>query len=210
MNIILIILSFFISVLMIALSVRLVFYIVRRRKTKTLLSGERGRDGFLYSLFSSALGRKCCVLRNIYIRYEDSTESGIMCVPLVFIGSGGVLIAEEKHMRGFIEDPMRGDWRQFNGNRIVQFNNPIELNSKRTRALDRVIRGRGFKVPIKGIVVFTYEDVRFKNRLKRVFSAESSIKYIHAFMNNKCLTDSQVKSLCAFIRGQSLKISGGI
>ena len=113
-------------------------------------------------------------------------------------------------MRGFIEDPMRGDWRQFNGNRIVQFNNPIELNSKRTRALDRVIRGRGFKVPIKGIVVFTYEDVRFKNRLKRVFSAESSIKYIHAFMNNKCLTDSQVKSLCAFIRGQSLKISGGI
>ena len=89
MNIILIILSFFISVLMIALSVRLVFYIVRRRKTKTLLSGERGRDGFLYSLFSSALGRKCCVLRNIYIRYEDSTESGIMCVPLVIIGSGG-------------------------------------------------------------------------------------------------------------------------
>ena len=87
----------------------------------------------------------------------------------------------------------------------------ILLNySKRTRALDRVIRGRGFKVPIKGIVVFTYEDVRFKNRLKRVFSAESSIKYIHAFMNNKCLTDSQVKSLCAFIRGQSLKISGGI
>ncbi len=174
-----------------------------------LLSGERGKEGFLFELFSSALGRKCRILKNIYIRYEDNRGAGMMCIPLIVIGSGGILIAEEKHMHGFIEDPMRGDWRQFSGNRIIQFSNPIEVNSKRIKELEKLMRDRGFKADVKGIVVFTYKDVRFKNRLKQVYSAESSVKYIRSFMNNKCLTSSQVKSLCVFIRRQSPKFSGG-
>ena len=209
MKILFIVLSFFAAVLLIALSVRLVFCIRRCRKTKMLLSGDRGRDGFLYALYSMALGGKCYVLKDIYVRCENNRDAVILCVPLLLIGSGGILIAEEKHMCGFIEDPMRGDWRQFHGNRIVQFNNPLEVNSKRIKALERLIKSRGFKVPMKGIVVFTQNNVRLKNRLSQIYSAESSIKCIRSFMDNKYLTAGEMKSLCSFIRRQSLKISNG-
>ena len=83
------------------------------------------------------------------------------------------------------------------------------MNSKRIKALERLIKSRGFKVPMKGIVVFTQNNVRLKNRLSQIYSAESSIKCIRSFMDNKYLTAGEMKSLCSFIRRQSLKISNG-
>lgn len=184
--------------------------IKRARRIKLLLSAGRRRDDFLKELYKTAFGRRCYILENIYIPLRPGDKK-LCLLPLVLIGSGGIMIFEEKRMSGFIENPMRGDWRLFSGNRIMQFQNPVERNTIHARAIKKMLEAEGRAVcDIKGLVVLTESDVRLKNKLAQLVSAEASLDAIDRMMKNKSIADDEAKSVAQlFTRVSKLACRGG-
>ena len=80
------------------------------RERRLLLSG-RGGCGYLRELYLTAFGKQCRVLRDIYLHRDGGAGGSLCLVPMVVVCRGGIFTVEEKHMDGFIENPMRGDWR---------------------------------------------------------------------------------------------------
>ncbi len=110
-------------------------------------------------------------------------------------------------MDGFIENPMRGDWRQFHGDRIIQFQNPCERNAVHIAAIRRLLDARGIKYgSAKGIVVFTGHDYRFKNNFAQVLSAEGSLDYLGGEMRGRIITPEQVDTICRVLKQQNHRI----
>lgn len=174
--------------------------IMRARRVKLLLSEGRKRDGFLKELYKTAYGRQCYILENIYIPLRPG-ESKLCCLPLVLIGRGGIMIFEEKRMSGFIENPMRGDWRLFSGKRITQFQNPVERNTIHARAIRKMLEAEGHAAcSVKGLVVLTETDVRLKNKLAQVVSAEASMENIGKMMDQKEITIDEAKRIAFSMR----------
>lgn len=172
------------------------------RERRLLLSG-RGGTGFLRELYLTAFGRQCRVLRDIYL-YRDGSGSSLCLVPMIVVCRGGIFTVEEKHMNGFIENPMRGDWRQFHGDRIVQFQNPCERNNIHLNAIRRLLDAKRVEYgSAKGIVVFTGSDYSFKNNFAQVLSAEGSLDYLGAEMRAKVISAEQVDRICAALKRQN-------
>lgn len=82
-----------------------------------------------------------------------------------------------------------GDWRQFHGDRIVQFQNPIESNLFHAQALRKRLSAHGYPAPpVRGVIVFSEGDVRFKNRFRQVVTAEPSVGYIRELMKENVIS----------------------
>lgn len=176
-------------------------YVMRARRVKRLLSEGRGRDGFLKELYKAAFDRRCYILENIYIPLKPGSDSTLCCLPLVLVGRGGIMIFEEKRMSGFIENPMRGDWRLFSGKRITQFQNPVERNTIHARAIKKMLAAEGHaSCNVKGLVVLTENDVRLKNKLAQVVSAEASLECIVRTMKKKEITSDEAKKIALSMR----------
>ena len=177
------------------------------RERRLLLSG-RGGSGFLRELYLTAFGKQCRVLRDIYLYRGNGGGGSALClVPMIVVCRGGVFTVEEKHMGGFIENPMRGDWRQFNGDRIIQFQNPCERNAVHIAAIRRLLDARGVKYgSAKGIVVFTGRDYCFKNNFAQVLSAEGSLDYLGGEMHGRVITAEQVDRICRVLKQQNRAI----
>ena len=176
------------------------------RERRLLLSG-RGGCGYLRELYLTAFGKQCRVLRDIYLHRDGGAGGSLCLVPMVVVCRGGIFTVEEKHMDGFIENPMRGDWRQFHGDRIVQFQNPCERNAVHIAAIRRLLDARGIKYgSAKGIVVFTGHDYRFKNNFAQVLSAEGSLDYLGGEMRGRIITPEQVDTICRVLKQQNHRI----
>ena len=159
---------------------------------------------FIMVLFGRRMLR---ALRERRLLLSGRGGSGLCLVPMIVVCRGGVFTVEEKHMDGFIENPMRGDWRQFNGDRIIQFQNPCERNAVHIAAVRRLLDAHGVKYgSAKGIVVFTGRDYCFKNNFAQVLSAEGSLDYLGSEMHGRVITAEQVDRICRVLKQQNRAI----
>ena len=182
----------FFAVIFVAAAAMLCLAAVRRLMTDCavgrILKYRQGGDRFLSELYSAAFGRRYRIIENIYLP-SGKRDGKIYCIPLMLVGRAGIVLVEEKRMSGFIENPMRGDWRQFHGDRIVQFQNPIESNLCHAQALRKRLSAHGYPAPpVRGVIVFSEGDVRFKNRFRQVVTAEPSVGYIRELMKENVIS----------------------
>lgn len=174
-----------------------------------ILKYKRGEDSFLPDLYSAAFGRRYRVVEDIYVP-SGRHDGKIYRIPLMLVGRAGIILVEEKRMSGFIENPMRGDWRQFHGNRIVQFQNPIESNLIHAQAVRKRLSSHGYPVPpVRGVIVFSEDDVRFKNRFRQVVTAELSVGYIRELMKENVISKIDADRIAGKLMRDSGRLCSG-
>lgn len=203
----------FLAVIFIAAASLLCFAAVRRLaadcKVGRILKYRLGGDRFLPELYSAAFGKRYRILENIYLP-SGKQDGKIYRIPLMLVGRAGIVLVEEKRMSGFIENPMRGDWRQFHGERIVQFQNPIEINLFHGQALRKRLASHGYPIPpVRGVIVFSEGDVRFKNRFRQVVTAESSAGYIRELMKENVISKIDADRIAGKLMRDSRRICLG-
>lgn len=141
------------------------------------------------------------IMRHVYLPYTCEPNSRIYCVDLIVINHGGVLLISIKDYKGTIENPFRGDWRQFFNNNITQFHNPFEESSIYSRALGNLLKkDKMVNIPIRSAVCYIDNKTRFKNRIEQLFAADKLIPYINDMAKNRFLSGKEINNTIHIIQ----------
>ena len=121
-------------------------------------------------------------------------------IDYLVIGRGGVTVIAASDMGGFIENPMRGDWRQFLNGEPRRFANPFEQCRIRERALTAELKrnGVGF-VKTNCLLVFTNPDVKFKNRFRQIVDIQHLPTALADINREKILYSSDMEKISQFL-----------
>lgn len=119
------------------------------------------------------------VIRNVYFPVSGDYGEKTTKADYIVVNSGGVIILTVKSMNGYIENPMRGDWRRFGNDGTVQFENPFENGNVNVRAVSELLNTDKISdIPVKSVIIFTRSDVKFKNKFSQIFSPARAVSYI--------------------------------
>lgn len=191
-NGILILITVFVIVIVIFLMTLMVLRLKRVFSLKKKIEDVAEGAGYMNSLLITLCGRKN-VLKNIYLPVSGSSAMKLCKSDYIVVNPGGVIVITVKAMKGYIENPMRGDWRQFYGDRAVQFENPFEKNATNMRAVNNILKSENMlDIPIKSIIVFTSSDVEYKNRFSQIVSPERAVTYIDQQRRTRVIDRKQI------------------
>ncbi len=190
---------------MVLLIVTLVAYkILIDWQIKQILQNGRQREDCAYRLLALRFGTSS-LLRHILLPIQPVAGSQYCDFDLLMVGRGGILVITLKGQTGFIENPMRGDWRAFTRTQTQQFANPFELNALRVAAVRNILAEEQFtNVPVHSIVAFM-RPVKFKNRFSQVVTAEQLIPSVVNLNKNRFLTGEEIRNVTRLLRKYARK-----
>lgn len=188
-------------VILIALfCVYLFFKIKKTIETKTLLNQKIRTEDLPYKLLKIIFSKRR-IMRRIYLPYTSEPDSRLFCVDLLVINHGGILLITVKNLKGSIENPFRGDWRQFYKNNITQFRNPFEESGVYARALGNFFKQENMaNIPIRSAVCYLDGKTRFKNRIEQLLVADKLVPYIKDMGKNRFLSGMEINNVAYAIR----------
>jgi len=149
--------------------------------------------------------RKKYIFRNVYFpddRYGDRTVE----TDIIFVCKGGICVIEVKGIKGFIENPIKGDWNQFYNNNVFMFQNPFEQNVSHIKAVKNIlIREELPNIPVHNIVVFTDKRVKFKFREDMLLKADKLLPFLHDLNKNRFVSRQEITNVVKIIRKYQVK-----
>lgn len=160
------------------LMILMLLHLKRTFRLKKKIEYVADNAGYMGSMLETLCGSRN-VIRNV--RFPPCGDCcGKLCGPdYIIVNSGGVIVVTVKSLNGYIENPMRGDWRRFGNNGTVQFENPFEKGNMHIHAVSKILNADDISdVPIKNMIIFTRSDVKFKNKFSQIFSPERAVAYI--------------------------------
>lgn len=177
------------------------FYKIKKAiETKMLLNQNIRTEELPYKLLKINFSKQR-IMRRVYLPYTSEPDSRIYCIDLIVINHGGVLLISIKDYHGTIENPFRGDWRQFYNNNIIQFHNPFEESSIYSRALGNLLKKeKMLNIPIRSAVCYIDSKTRFKNRIEQLLAADRLIAYINDMAKNRFLSGKEIKNTIHIIQ----------
>lgn len=190
----------FMVILIAFFCVYLFFKIKKAIETKMLLNQNIRTEELPYKLLKINF-LKQRIMRRVYLPYTREPDSRIYCIDLIVINHGGVLLISVKNYKGTIENPFRGDWRQFFNNNIIQFCNPLEESSIYSRALGNLLKKEKMvNIPIRSAVCYIDSKTRFKNRIEQLLAADKLIPYINDMAKNRFLSGKEINNTIHIIQ----------
>lgn len=165
--------------------------------TDKMIAHAKRSEGLVYELLKINFGSNC-LFRNVYLPYNiaknSQRPSPTAEIDLIIVMRGGVAIIEVKGMKGYINNPFRGEWHQLYRDHSLAFQNPFEQNEKHVNVVKNIMRQEQiFSVPIHNVVVFTERDVKFKYREEQLLTAETLIPYMKDLNKNRFMSRSEIK-----------------
>lgn len=178
----------------------LFFGIKKAIKTKSLLNQGNRNDHLPFKLLRINFNKRR-IMRRVYLPYTEEPDSPLYCVDLLVINHGGILLLSVKNLKGTIENPFRGDWRQFYNSTITQFRNPLEENSIYARALTNLLKNeKVINVPIKSAICYIDAKTKFKNKIEQLIPADKLIPYVKDMAKNRFLSGIEINNTTNLIQ----------
>lgn len=161
-------------------------------QTEMLLRQKRRTEDLPYNLLKINVAKRS-IMRRVYLPFTHEPDSKLYYIDLITVNRGGVLLITVRNFKGTIENPFKGDWRQFYNNSITQFNNPLEEGSYHARAIAALLKKDNLiNVPIRYAVCYIDNKTRFKNRIEQIITADKLIPYIKDMSKNRFLTHREI------------------
>ncbi len=178
----------------------LFFVIEKALKTRLLLHQENRTDHLPLKLLRINF-QKRRIMRRVYLPYTEEPDSPLYCVDILVINHGGILLLSVKNLQGTIENPFRGDWRQFYNSTITQFRNPLEESSINARALTNLLKNQKvMNVPIKSAICYIDIKTKFKNKIEQLIPADKLIPYVKDMAKNRFLSGIEINKTTNLIQ----------
>jgi len=167
---------------------------------KKILKYGRQSEDFIYNLLRTHYSANN-ILRNAYYRLGNGTTE----IDIVLVASNGIQVIEVKGMKGYIENPFKGDWCQMYKNKVLMFQNPFEQNVAHIRAIQQIIRKEKIaNIPIRNIVVFTDPNVKFKFKEEMLLTSNKLMPFLADLNRNKFLKSKEVRHISKILRKHQL------
>lgn len=186
-----------ITVMIILTVVFCVFIFIKIKKaieTRILLHQENHIEILPYKLLKINFSNKT-IMRRVFLPFTQEPDSKLFCVDLIIVNNGGILLISIKDFKGSIENPFKGDWRQFYNNNIIQFCNPLEENSIHSRAINKLFKNEKMNnIPIRSAVCYLDGKTRFKNKIEQILTADKLVPYIKDMSKNRFLSKKEINN----------------
>jgi hypothetical protein len=169
-----------------------IFLMVKRNSdiSKVLKSPKR-TGNFIYNLLLTTYSAK-----NILPNAQFLSSGNMTRIDIIAVLKGGVYIININHMRGFIENPVKGSWQQRFNNQIILFQNPFERNMVNVNTVKNILNHeRIINVPIYNVTVFTDPKISFKYKEEMLLTAETLLNFIHDTNMKKFLKSSEISNI---------------
>ena len=156
--------EFIIIIIFILLILTIIFSVLRIKKIriieKTLQKTENqvlgeigeGRTAEEFKRFFKSISSDFRILRNVYIKFDDETTTGI---DIIIISEYGIFVVENKTYRGEVSGSISGEQWFYNsyGNMKSTFPNPIKQNYLHIMAIKKYINFKYYDM-IYSYIVF--------------------------------------------------------
>lgn len=170
--------------------------------SKKILRYGRKSESFIYDLLRTYYSANK-IIKNAYFKQRNGATTQI---DIVLVLKGGIHVIEIKGMKGFIENPFKGDWCQMYNNKVLMFQNPFEQNVAHIRAIQEIFRKEEIiNVPIRNIVVFTDPKVKFKYKEDMLLTSANLLPFLHDLNQNKFLKPKEISYIIKVLRKYQLK-----
>ncbi|MDD4773625.1 MAG: nuclease-related domain-containing protein [Eubacteriales bacterium] len=187
--------KFCIAVMIILTAIFCVYLFVKIKnkiQTEILLRQKNRTVDLPYNLLKTNLAKRS-IMRRVYLPFTEEPDSNIYYIDLITVNRGGVLLITVKNLKGTIENPFKGDWRQFYNDNITQFRNPLENGSYHARSLAALMKKyKLVNIPIKYAVCYIDNKTRFKNRIEQIIAVDKLIPYIKDMSKNRFLSNKEI------------------
>lgn len=168
-----------------------------RSSSSKMLWYGRDREYYIYEMLSSYFPRKN-IFRNLCFPVKKGDEKLWTEVDIVCVTHGGVVVIEVKGAKGHIDNPERGEWTQRYGEKVLKFQNPHEQNHGHVIAVENALKREGImKLPIYNVVVFTEQNVKFRNRYKWLMRPEQIVDFVAELDDKLAMSRKDIKNIDA-------------
>lgn len=171
-------------------------------KAKNLLKQGQKGENFVYDLLRTNYSA-AKIIRNAYYRFNNGRTTEI---DLILVARGGIHVIEVKSMRGYIDNPFKGDWCQTYNNKMFMFQNPFEQNVGHIKAIQQILKKEEISnAPIHNIVVFTDPRVKFKHKEEMLLTCNNFLPFLADINRNKFLKSHDIRYISNILRKYKLK-----
>ncbi|MBQ7499559.1 MAG: NERD domain-containing protein [Clostridia bacterium] len=148
----------------------------------------------------------CCAVQSSETVFRDlplpvEGENGVYYIKIdvVAVNRGGVAVMKVNNNHGQIINPRVGNWIQRHKSKFLKFRNPFEQNDGNISILTEELKKSGFKkkIPIKNLVVFTDDEVKFNERYASLLTASDVAPFLRNMNEYRSLTKKEVAEVCA-------------
>jgi len=169
---------------------------------KKILQHGRKSEDFIYNLLRTRYGSGK-LIRNAYYKLNSGHTTEI---DMIIINKNGIQVLEIKGMKGFIENPFKGDWCQMYNNKVLMFQNPFDQNVTHIRAIKQIFQKESISnVPIRNIVVFTEPSVKFKFKEEMLLTSNKLLPFLDELNRNKFLKGNEIRRISKTLQKYQLK-----
>lgn len=180
--------------------VYLFIFIKKKIETQALLNEKKRTEILPYKLLRINFSKRM-IMHRVCLPYTALPDSNCYNIDLLIVCNGGILMITVKDLKGTVENPFRGDWRQFYNNQITQFKNPFEESNNYARALCNLLkRDKMINIPIRSVVCYLDKKTRFKNRMEQLLVADKLVPYIKDMSKNRFLSRMEMENVLFCIR----------
>lgn len=141
------------------------------------------------------------VLHRVILPVADAPQSPCFSSDILMIHRGGVLLMSVRDLHGNVDNPFRGDWRQYAGGQMLQMKNPEEMGALCCRALNNLLqREQISNIPIRHLTVYLDNRTRFKIRMEQVIPVDRLVPLIRDMRREKFLSSGEIRRVKAVIQ----------
>ena len=170
---------------------------------KKILQYGRKSENFIYDLLHTHYGAGK-IIRNAYYKLNNGYTTEI---DMILVGKAGIMVFEIKAMKGFIDNPFKGDWCQMYNNKVLMFQNPFDQNVTHINAIKQILRKESIpNVKLHNIVVFTEPSVKFKHKEEMLLTSNNLLPFIADLNRNKFLKSGEIRNVAKILN--KYKLSG--
>ena len=165
----------------------------RKKVSEILRYGKESEKTVRYALITRFGASR--VFSSFYLPCINKENESYTEIDNLVITKGGIVVIEVKSHNGKIDN--RDDyWKQYYGDKYVEFYNPIKQNAGHVRAVADILHKENvYNVPIYNVVVFTSRNVSFAKRYDEIFSFKSMMSKIHDICHANVLSYSEMRRL---------------
>lgn len=183
----------------VALAAGLLLFLIRRiyidLGNRSLLEQLPRQPKLIYQLLRSDTSKRR-ILRGLRIPCSDAPDAPCLQVGIAEVNTGGVLLIDILNLHGQVENPFKGDWRQFSRKGTLLLKNPIERGEACRRAVIGLLHRNGLSnIPVRHIVVYLDGSTRFKNNMPGIVLADRFVLYHREMRKERVLSASEKRRI---------------
>ncbi|MFA6948045.1 MAG: nuclease-related domain-containing protein [Eubacteriales bacterium] len=177
-----------------------VFFIIWRTikasmDTERLLSDAKPSPALVHKLLRVNFGT-ANMMTNILLPFNPNRTDGAVPLDTVIVVRGAIAVLHIANLHGYIDNPYKGDWVQYNKGTETTIRNPFERYEGYIAAIRTIMRREEvYNTSIYNIVVYTDKNVKLKNREDQLVRYDRIIPYLKDFQKEKLSTSREVSNI---------------